>query len=214
MSSIYLSPSKQENNKGVGNYGTEEKRMNEITDVICKCLDASKVKWFRNNPSMESSEIARDSNSKKPDFHFAIHSNAGGGEGAECLVYSLGGKAEKFAKIIYNKLVPMTPSTDRGIKVVKNLAELRQTVAPACLVEIAFHDDKEDAKFIVDNIQKIGIELSEGICKYFNVGFVNPYKEKASNTIYRVQVGAYETQAAAIVVRKRLKLLGYDSIIV
>ena len=32
--SVYLSPSVQENNIGIGNYGTEEKRMNEIADIV------------------------------------------------------------------------------------------------------------------------------------------------------------------------------------
>ena len=31
---IYLSPSVQENNRGIGNYGTEKVRMNELTDII------------------------------------------------------------------------------------------------------------------------------------------------------------------------------------
>ena len=72
---VYLSPSTQENNKGVGSYGTEEKRMNEISDVVEKVLKAHGIKVYRNKPSMSLSQVVMDSNSKKPDIHFAIHSN-------------------------------------------------------------------------------------------------------------------------------------------
>lgn len=34
MVKVYISPSSQEDNRGVGNYGTEEVRMNQIADVV------------------------------------------------------------------------------------------------------------------------------------------------------------------------------------
>lgn len=176
MSKIYISPSTQEKNLGAGNYGTEEQRMNEIADVVCKCLTSSGISWDRNSPEMTLQEVVEDSNAKKPDIHFAIHSNAGGGRGTEVLIYALGRASEVFAKIIYGKMAPLTPSQDRGIKVRTDLYELRKTTAQACLIEIAFHDNEEDAKFITENIQQIGAALAQGICEYFKVPFKDPYE--------------------------------------
>lgn len=169
MATIYISPSTQERNVGYGKYGTEEARMNQIADVVCKYLDDTDIVYYRNDPRMTLSHVINDSNSKKPDVHLAIHSNAGGGTGAECWVYDLSGEHYKFAKIIYGKISAITPMKDRGIKVGTHLGELRSTKAPACLIEIAFHDRKEDAEWIINNITLIGTELAKGICEYFNV---------------------------------------------
>lgn len=78
MKSIYLSPSTQENNVGAGSYGTEEQRMNQVADVIQKVLERHGVRVYRNKPEWPLSQVVVDSNAKKPDVHFAVHSNAGG----------------------------------------------------------------------------------------------------------------------------------------
>ena len=85
MSSIYLSPSTQENNVGAGSYGTEEQRMNQIMDRIEADLQG-RFTLYRNRPGMTLQQVVADSNAKKPDLHFALHSNAGGGSGAECWI--------------------------------------------------------------------------------------------------------------------------------
>lgn len=180
--SIYLSPSTQEHNIGYGNYGSELMRMNQITDVIAKHLDASGLLYYRNNSNWTLDQVINDSNQKKPDIHFSIHSNAGGGSGALCLIYDWNGEREKFAKIIYEKLSAITPMKDNGIRLAPKLAELRRTTAPACLIEVAFHDRKEDAQWIMDNIDLIGRELAKGICQYFDVKFIS-----ASDQLFRVR---------------------------
>ncbi len=40
---VYLSPSTQENNIGIGGYGTEEKRMNQVADVVERLLKSSGI---------------------------------------------------------------------------------------------------------------------------------------------------------------------------
>lgn len=177
MKYIYLSPSKQESNYGYGNYGSEEQRMNQLVDAMIPYLDASGVGHYRNNPTMSTIQIVADSDNKKANFHLAIHSNAGNktARGCEVLIYQNGGERERMAQIIYDKLSAITPTADRGIKVNPALTELKLTDAPACLVEIAFHDNAEDATFIMENIKKIARTLSECICEYFDVTFVDPY---------------------------------------
>ncbi|NMB44729.1 MAG: SH3 domain-containing protein [Clostridiales bacterium] len=195
IATIYLSPSKQENNIGYGDYGSEEMRMNQITDVICNYLDKTEIVYYRNNPNMTLREIINDSNSKNPDIHFSIHSNAGGGSGAECFIYDWGGERERFARIVYERIANITPMEDRGIKVRPNLAELNGTTAPSCLLEIAFHDRQEDAVWIMNNIELIGIELARGICEYFAVPFpeptVNFYRVRTSWDNPKSQIGAF-----------------------
>lgn len=195
ITTIYLSPSAQENNIGYDNYGSEERRMNQITDVIIRYLDETEVIYYRNDPNMTLNQIINDSNSKNPDTHLAIHSNAGGGTGAECWIYDWGGEDERFARIIYNKISNITPMEDRGIKIGPHLAELNGTIAPACLIEIAFHDRPEDAIWIMNNIDLIGRELAKGIVEYFGLDFVetgdNFYRVRTSWDNPQSQIGAF-----------------------
>lgn len=186
IKSVYLSPSMQENNIGVGNYGTEEERMNQVCDVVQKHLLRHGITIFRNRPEMSLKQIVADSNYKNPTIHFAIHSNAFNGKirGCEIYCHRFGGEGERLARLVYAELEPMTLSKDRGIKEGKNhfgigkpLYELAKTTAPAALVEIAFHDQPDDAKWIIENIEPIGVAIAKGILNYFNVDWIDEKSE-------------------------------------
>ena len=177
---IYLSPSTQEKNIGFGNYGTEEKRMNQVADVTERVLKQHGLVVYRNKPEMTLTQVVTDSNSKNPDIHFAIHSNAGSGNSRGCEVYchKFRGSGEKLARVVYSEIEPNTPSSDRGVKEGCNhygkgkpLYELAYTTAPAALIEIAYHDNKDDAVWIINNIEVIGTVIAKGILKYFDIPF-------------------------------------------
>ena len=79
--------------------------------------------------------------------------------------------AEIFAnnlKLIYPhpELVKVIPTT--------TLAELRRTRAVAVLVEVAYHDNVEDANWITSNIDKIGENLALSTADVLGVPFVEP----------------------------------------
>lgn len=168
---IYLSPSAQEANIGVGNYGTEEYRMNRIADVLQNALIRSgRYIVYRNNPAMTLDEIIQDSNSVRPDAHIAIHSNAGGGTGPEIFIYSAGTLDEILARAIYDELIRVyyNKSGGRGIKVDYRLKETREVQAPAVIIEVAFHDNVKDAAWIINNTPTIAMAIKAGIDSYFN----------------------------------------------
>lgn len=188
---VYLSPSTQQDNIGVGDYGTEEKRMNQVCDIVEKELKRHGIITYRNKPWMSLSEVVADSNNKDPDVHFAIHSNANDGlsRGCEAFCYKLNNEpGHTLAKKIYNRLAPITPTSDRGVKQGYNfygpgrhMYELVYTKNPAALVEIAFHDNTADAKWIVGNITNIGVALTKGLLDFFNVIYDqdDPYSDSA-----------------------------------
>ena len=212
IKSIYLSPSTQEKNIGVGNYGSEEKRMNQVSDVVEKVLIEHGIKVYRNRPDWDLKEVVKDSNMRKPNLHFAIHSNAGGGRGAEIFAYSPGGEGEKAAKIIYDEFEKITNIKGRGIKFNSKFYELNSTNAPAILIEVAFHDNLEDANWIINNIDKIGVALAKGVLRYFNI----PYKVKVddnSKVLYRVMAGSYSNKENAERQVEKLKAAGFDAVI-
>lgn len=209
--SVYLSPSIQEHNIGSGSYGTEETRMNEIANVTQKVLTDHGVDVYRNRPEWSLGQVVNDSNRVKPDLHFAIHSNAGGGRGSEVFAYAVGGNGEKAAKAIYSEIEPLTPTSDRGVKLNPSLYELRNTNAPAALVEIAFHDNSEDAAWIVGNIETIGVALAKGVLKYFGIPYNSSKVEtNTSNKYYRVQIGAYSIKSNAENQLSKAKKAGFS----
>ena len=188
---VYLSPSTQEKNIGALNYKTEEYEMNLVCDVIQKILLEHDVVVFRNKPTMSLAKVVIDSNTVKPDIHFAIHSNAGNKKvrGAVVYCYKFGSEGEKFAKVIYDKLSKITPVKDHGVQqgynfygIGKHMYEVAYTTAPACLAETSFHDNPDDAKWIMNNIDLIGRTYAEGILEFLNIPIINkPANEKKDN---------------------------------
>lgn len=218
---VYLSPSLQELNYGYGNYGTEEKRCNQIADVIQKVLKQHGVTVYRNKTTMTLSQAVIDSNKKAPDAHLAIHTNAYDSKTRGCEVFcheiGVGLKGEKLARKVYPRISAITPTGDRGIKEGKNfygsgshIYELYNTVAAAALIEIDFHDNPDSAKWIISNIENIGIALARGVLDYLGI----TYKVNTeSNTYYRVVTGSYSNKDNAEEQVKKLKKDGYDSFI-
>lgn len=181
MSKVYLSPSNQTQNIGYGNYGTEKSRMIQIAEVVQReLLRKFEVKMAQYESNL--STRATESNKWGSDVYVAIHSNAGGGRGCEVYAFSTTSKGNTLAHKIYNKLSAITPSADRGVKY-NSLYETRVPSAPACLIEVIFHDNKEDAEWLMNNIELIGKEIAKGIYEYFGVEYsegqaTNPIQEK------------------------------------
>lgn len=201
VKSIYLSPSTQENNVGIGSYGTEEAMMNRVADVTQKVLEQHLVKVYRNKPEWTLYQVVADSNVKKPDIHFAVHSNAGGGRGCEVYCHKFGGNGEKLARAVYEELSPLTPTSDRGVNegcdfygLGKPLYELAKTDAPAALVEIAYHDNAGDAQWIMSNIGLIGTALAKGVLKYFNIPYNGGISDLDNNLEVLYEFGIIQVQ--------------------
>lgn len=189
MVKVYLSPSTQEANIGKGNYGTEERRMNEIVDLMVPMLNNSGVVVFRNKPSMSHIDAKNDSNRIGVDAHVAIHSDAGGGTG--CTAFTSGSKEGYIlANLLYREVSTITPGEDRGIRSTTDLTEVVKTNAPACLIEVSYHDNFDEAAWILANEKKIALALVKGICKYFNLP-VKPLLTPEYVT-YKLPMGAYE----------------------
>ena len=184
MKSIYLSPSAQENNIGVGNYGTEEERMNQLADVIEPILKRNGMTVYRNKPSMNLREIVQDSRSKNADYHLALHTNAYKriSRGGEIHVYSKSSAGYTFAEHLYKTLEKLTPTSDRGIKISPQFYELYYTSSPAALIEIDFHDNNKGALWLMSNIAKIGEAFAYSILDYYNIDY-----KKEIGTVYKLK---------------------------
>lgn len=172
MQKVYISPSNQENNVGYGNYGTEELRMHEIGKIAVGKLIGMGYEVYTSEPQMSLDQVCTESNSLKADIHVAIHSNAtadkiGTARGCEVWYREGSREGERLAKSIYDRLSVLTPANDRGIKPTTRLFELNHTTAPAAIIEVGFHNNPEDAQWIVNNEDAIADAIAEGIGIYF-----------------------------------------------
>ena len=180
MPKIYLSPSAQEFNHYVDG-GNEEYYMNLIADAMEPYLRASGIDFDRNQPEMPLWKIINDSNAQDYDLHLAIHSNAspeaqaGKNTGVQIYYYPTSAKGKRFAEIIDGNYKPIyrEPMNTRLVPS-STLAEMRRTKAPAVLIETAYHDNREDAKWIRDNIDTIARSLAKSVAQYFNLEFREP----------------------------------------
>ena len=165
MSKIwYLSPSNQSGNLGVGSYGSEQAQMYLLADAVIPHLDRAGVSFVLADRDAGLARRVAESNDMGAGFHLCIHSNAGGGgkaRGPIALYYSNAGKV--LGEKLTAALLALGQENNRScnVKQETGLYELRRTAAPACLLEVDFHDSTGGVEFIMNRRR----EIAEAIAK-------------------------------------------------
>ena len=168
-----------------------------------------------------TTDEVKECNKFNPDFAIDIHHNAGGGDGAEAYYHHKGGAGKTLANNILCEIVSLGQK-NRGAKIKKNssgndyYAFIRETKAPAIIIECAFLDNAEDVKIVKTAAkQKImGVAIAKGILKTLGIDYISEKAANNSKALYRVQVGAYKDKANAEATKKLLKKAGFDAVIV
>lgn len=118
--------------------------------------------------------VTATANNWDADLLVSLHCNAfnGAARGVETLVYSRGGDAERLAGHIQSQLVDALRAfdaalPDRGIKERPALAVLRASEMPAALVEMAFIDQADDARLLIEREDDIARAIARGVTDYF-----------------------------------------------
>ena len=154
--------------------------MNLLADAMEPYLAASGIQFVRNTPDMNAASSIAASNSGNYDFHLALHSNASGSgngttRGAEFYYYptSVGGK--RFAEIAAEnfQLIYPLPNSVRIVPTT-TLGEVRRVKAPSVLIEVAYHDNPEDAEWIRNNIEAMAANITYSLTEYFGIPFNTP----------------------------------------
>ena len=182
MPNLFLSPSVQQYNPYINGLGSEEYYMNLIADAMEPYLYASGITFTRNNPDDTLSQAIALSNAGNYDFHLALHSNAapanlsGQIQGPDIYYYSTSTEGKRAAEIFQENLKVIYPDPNL-VNTIPNttLGELRLVKAPSNLIELAYHDNLEDAMWIINNINVIARTLVLSLTEYFGITFVDPY---------------------------------------
>ena len=121
------------------------------------------------------------------DLFVSLHSNAAGGsgwstaKGWSCYLYGAGGAREQAASAILERVrgAGVTVRTN-ALVYDPELYVLKNTVAPAVLIEHAFHTNQEDVKNLLDGAWRTAVAAAEarGIVDYLGI----PWAEETAQT--------------------------------
>ncbi len=177
---VYLSPSNQISNLGVSEVGYSNERymMNKVGTVVYNKLKEAGIKVYRNNPDQNMAYWIGESNYVNSDLHLAIHSNGSVNhdkQGVEVYVHEETSPAYSIALMLYDAIYDLysykSEETNKGVLYAEGaMGEVNPlNVKMGVLLEIAYHDDINDARWIVNNINEIGESIANAIIKYFEV---------------------------------------------
>jgi N-acetylmuramoyl-L-alanine amidase len=172
---FYLSPSDQTGNLyAVGNTN-EAEQCRQICTLAVKALERQGVEAMTNlTASMK--ERVKESDEWGADVHVPVHTNAYNGEvaGTRIFCYETGGEGNRICVAVMKRLAPITPGISDGISARPELYECREANAPTVYIEIGFHDNPEEAQWIIDHKQEIAEAIAHGLCDAFGVEYTEP----------------------------------------
>lgn len=178
MPTVYLSPSTQENEYTTG--GNEEYYMNLIVDAMVPFLKVNGFDFTRNNPDDSLDEIIEKTRERIYDLYLALRSGYSP-EGTEPPLIGVnvshyaytpvGG--ERAAYYIAENLKEIYPDPNLVTITRADTRELRDTNAPAALVELGYRGNPEDEMWMKQNINTIAKNLVMSITEFLNQPFID-----------------------------------------
>lgn len=230
MSKVFIGVGHGGKDNGAVANGFKEDELN--LSIALACRDELKRHGVEVGISREKDETdplsdeIKECNAFAPDYAVEIHNNAGGGDGVEIYHHFGGGKGKTLADNILSEIISIGQN-GRGLKTKKNSSGkdyygwIRQTNAPAVLVECAFLDNKKDIT-VIDTAakqKKMGIAIAKGVLKTLGIKWTaekTATEDKKNNEqkIYRVQVGAFSKLENAENLAQKLKAAGFEAQVV
>ena len=212
---VFLSPSNQDGNKYAYGNTNEMEQCGKIAYSCKSALERNGIDVMLMHSEDMGTKVTR-SNAWGADFYIPIHSNAYNGavSGTRMFYYSEGGEGHKMSKCIFNRLSPITPGTSDNIQQSTGLYETRMPNAYTAYIEVDFHDVPSVAKWIIEHTSEIGEAIAHGVCDYAGIQYKGPEtatekEQTVSDTLYRVQVGAFRVKGNAEAMLTKIKAAGF-----
>lgn len=169
-------------------------------DVCCEIAEYTKNALIRcgfevkiASPNDNMKVRVAEGISWKANYYMPIHTNAatatlneGTARGPCVLRYGKeGGISDRACKIVYKHLMAIYPNKSNRRNPVyerSDFYEIGQTPMLSVYPELAFHDNHEDADWLVNNKKEIAEALCKGVCEWYSVNYINPASEP-TNTV-------------------------------
>lgn len=220
MAKIYIDPGHGGHDGGASRNGLVEKRwVLEVSLELAKILRSlgHSVRLSRTNDTFISLNArSADANRWGADIFLSVHFNAGGGHGWEDFIFNgrISNNTRKLQNDIHEAIKPVLKKHGMGNRGKKraNFSVLRQTNAPAILIEAGFVDTTDNAIMKKASYKKdVAIAMANGVQKYFGLGGIKdlspnkPTVNVPKGTLYRVQLGAFSKKSNADALSKQVK---------
>lgn len=212
----YLSPSCQAANVGVNGYGSEMEQMYRLALAISPHLDHAGVSFVIADRGLTLQQRVAESNRIGAAFHLAFHSNAGG-SGSACgpVAYYYSDTGRALGGRLVAALLALGQKSNRAenLRQDRRLYELCRTSAPACLLEVDFHDSATGVAFLTERREEIAACIARVIIREDGKEFVPEDAScikcrdwglfEATGSSYRWGDAMTRQEAAAMAVRLR-----------
>ena len=211
MAKVFLSAGHGGSDPGATAYGLKEKDINLTTMLACnEILVQHGVTTVLSRTKDENdpvSEEVKEANSSGAVLAVSFHANAGGGDGFEAFYYKGSEQGKKIA-LLAEKYVKELGQNSRGVKT-NNLMFTRETTMTAVLFESFFIDNDQDNDIgdTASEQKAFGVAYAKAILEYLGITYKKP---STANTLYGVQVGAYESKTNADNMLKKVKDAGFS----
>ncbi len=162
--------------------GFKEKDLNlDVADSVFDELERHGVYARLSRVGDDSDTLddrVEDCNEYAPNLAVDIHHNGGGGDGAEVFYHYKGGISKTLADNILSEITKIGQNS-RGAKTKLGsdgrdyYGFIRETKAPAVIVECAFLDNKTDLQIVDTEAERkaMGIAIAKGILKTLGIAY-------------------------------------------
>lgn len=217
MAKVFLGVGHGGKDPGAVANGLKEKDLNLSIALACQdelVRHGVDVKMSRTTDENDQlTEEIRECNAFDPDLAADIHNNAGGGDGAEVFHHYGGGTGKTLAENILSEVVAIGQNS-RGAKTKLNsngkdyFGFIRETNAPAVIVECAFVDSK-DVQIIdtAEEQKKMGVAIAKGILKTLGIAYKAEQVKSVTDIAKEVIAGHWGNGEDR---KHRLSAAGYD----
>ena len=210
MAKVFLGVGHGGSDPGAVANGVKEKDLNLAIALACRDeLERHSVQVLMSRTKDENDSLEeeiRECNAFAPDLAIDIHNNAGGGDGAEAFYHIGGGQSKAMAENVLAEIVKIGQNS-RGAKTKTNDAGrdwygfIRETSAPACIVECCFVDNATDLQILDTAAEQkaMGVAIAKGLLKTLGIAWKEPTAPAPAAKVYSLSLS-------------KLKAEGYTSV--
>ena len=168
---VFLYSSNQVNNVGVTPFTNERFEMSEVADVIEKELIKKGMTVIRNNYLLDETSSIESALNTKCDLFLSIGTNASYSHeksGLSSYIYDYYTSYGLSHLLLDNLLSIYDGETNEGIKTTYGLSSTTNKLLNVKL-SLGYHDNEVDAKWIMENKEKIGKNIASSVLSYYGL---------------------------------------------
>lgn len=170
--SVYLASSNQYYNIGVTPYTNERKEMNLVSDLIEKKLTSKNIKVYRNDYLSSYSNILSECEYNNIDLLVSLETTSSDSHdksGIQTIITNSSSNSYSLSNIINSNLNKLKESKLMYSNNIKGSNTIEKGNMLSLMVELGYHDNETDAKFIINNREKIAETIADSILSYYDI---------------------------------------------